>query len=491
MAILNKPTGLNILWAATGVKTAPSTSKIQLGWIVEIPLYQYQNWLDNRQDAFIAHTNQHGIPSWDAETEYQGGLSYTKGSDGVIYKCLVTNTNSNPTDTLNSSRWAVAFEVFGSVAVVQAALTQHLANYSSLSGITNTVAARSNLSVYSRAEVDAGFAIKAGSGSVQFSVASPTTAAHAINLAYLNTRLVGSSEGVAGILALASVAQAESGVSAALAINPAVGQAVYLKKSGNLAGMSNYAQARANLGLTDTATTAPGLLLFKSDNLQGLSSPAAARTNLGLGTIAVWNVGDFNQTALNLSDIPNKGAARSNLGLGSIATFNINNFLQTALNLGDLPDKAAARFNLGLTDTAQYNPNVFLYKSENLSGLTNVQAARNNLGLGGAATKNVFGVPGDLNFSNAVATTGYTYLGNNITLQWGRGPLMGDDTIVSVNLVIPGTIQSVQLTGIGVADVGIGPGFISDSWGPTSFRVSNNYNSGAPKAFSWLAVVAV
>ena len=423
MAILNKPTGLNVLWAATGVKTSPDTSKIQLGWIVEIPPYQYQNWLDNRQDAFIAHTNQQGVPSWDPETEYQGGLSYTKGSDGVIYKCLVTNTNSNPTDSLNRARWVVAFEVFGSVAVVQAALTQHLNNYSSLSGITNIVAARSNLSVYSRAEVDAGFAIKAGSSTVQFSVANPTAAAHAISLAYLNTRLVGASEGVAGIVALASVAQAESGVSAALAINPAVGQAVYLKKSGNLAGMSNYAQARANLGLTDTATTAPGLLLFKSDNLQGLSSPAAARTNLGLGTIAVWNVGDFNQTALNLSDVPNKASARINLGLTDTATSPPNVFLYKTENLSGLSSPAIARDNLGLGSMATQVATSYMAKAENLAGLTNVQAARNNLGLSAIVTKNVNGLSdpnGDINFVNNWGPSGGgTKLPNGVVMNWG------------------------------------------------------------------------
>lgn len=423
MAILNKPTGLNILWAATGVKTAPSTSKTQLGWIVEIPPYQYQNWLDNRQDAFIAHTNQQGIPSWDAETEYQGGLSYTKGSDGIIYKCLVTNTNFNPTDTLNSSRWAVAFEVFGSVAVVQAALTQHLANYSSLSGITNTVAARNNLSVYSRAEVDAGFAVRAGNSSVQFSVANPTAAAHAISLAYLNTRLVNSSEGVAGIVALASVAQAESGVSASLAINPAVGQAVYLKKSGNLAGMSNYAQARSNMGLTDTATTAPGLLLFKSDNLQGLSSPAAARTNLGLGTIAVWNIGDFNQTALNLADIPNKASARINLGLTDVASYQPNVFLYKTENLAGLSSPAIARDNLGLGTMALQTATAYMAKSENLAGLANVQASRNNLGLTAIVTKNVNGLSdpnGDINFTNNWgAASGGTKLPNGVVMNWG------------------------------------------------------------------------
>lgn len=423
MAILNKPSGLNVLWAATGVKTAPDTSKIQLGWIVEIPPYQYQNWLDNRQDAFIAHTNQQGIPSWDAETEYQGGLSYTKGSDGVIYKCLITNTNSNPTDSLNRTRWVVAFEAFGNVAIVQAALTQHLNNYASLSGITNIVAARNNLSVYSRAEVEANFAAKVGSSSQVFAVASPLNDTHAVSLGYLNTRLPAANEGTSGLVALASVAQAESGVSASLAINPAVGQAVYLKKSANLAGLSNIATARSNLGLTTLATTAPGTVLFKSDNLEGLSNPAVARNNLGIGTAAVYPLTSFLQTGLNLSDIPNKGAARLNLGLTDVASYQPNVFLYKTENLSGLSSPAIARDNLGLGSMATQVATSYMAKAENLAGLTNVQAARNNLGLSAIVTKNVNGLSdpnGDINFVNNWGPSGGgTKLPNGVVMNWG------------------------------------------------------------------------
>lgn len=425
MAILNKPTGLNILWAATGVKTSPDTSKIQLGWIVEIPPYQYQNWLDNRQDAFIAHTNQHGIPTWDAETEYQGNLSYTKGSDGVVYKCLVTNTNLNPTDSLNRAQWAVAFEVYGSVAVVQAALTQHLSNYASLSGITNTVAARNNLSVYSKAETDAGFALKAGLGTQQFSVGNPTLAQHAVSLIYLNSRLVAASEGGNGygLVALASIAQAESGVSASLAINPAVAQAVYSKKSLNLSDLPNKAQARLNLGLTALATVDPSLVSFKGENLAGLSNVAVARANLGLGSIAVWGIGDFNQTALNLSDIPNKAAARANLGLTDTAQYDPNVFLYKSENLGGLTNIAVARNNLGLGTMATQAATTYMAKSENLAGLTNLQAARNNLGLSPIVTKNVNGLidpNGDINFQNNWGPgAGGSKLPNGLIMNWG------------------------------------------------------------------------
>lgn len=431
MAILNKPTGLNILWAATGVKTAPSTSKIQLGWIVEIPPYQYQNWLDNRQDAFIAHSNQHGIPVWDAETEYQGGLSYTKGSDGIVYKCLITNTNSNPTDTLNRSRWSVAFENFGSVAVVQAALTQHLNNYSSLSGITNTVAARNNLSVYSRAEVEAGFAIRAGNSSVQFSVANPTQATHAINLAYLNSRLTDAAEGTAGIVALATVQQTEAGTNAPLAVNPAVGQVVYLKKSGNLAGLSNAAQARSNLGLGDIATQPSTRFMAKEDNLAGLTNTATARNNLGLGSSATQPTTAFLLSSRNLGDV-DKIVARNNLGLTTMATMAQELVMFKESNLAGLTSPSIARDNLGLGTIATQPASAYLSKAENLSGLTNVQAARNNLGLGPAAIMNAFGVGANgLDFTADLSRTGYQRLPSGLVFQWGvaQVPADGDATI--------------------------------------------------------------
>lgn len=96
MPNINKPNDINNIWAATGDVVAPSSSKTSAGWIAEIPPHEYFNWLDNRQDRFNAHVNQHGTPVWDATTEYQAGLSYTKGSDGKIYFSLTTNTNVNP-----------------------------------------------------------------------------------------------------------------------------------------------------------------------------------------------------------------------------------------------------------------------------------------------------------------------------------------------------------------------------------------------------------
>lgn len=99
MAVVNKPSDINKIWADGGDKVSPSDVKIGLGWEVEVPPRQYFNWLDSKQDQAIAHINQHGIPVWDNITEYQANKSYVQGSDGIIYQSLLTHTNQNPTST--------------------------------------------------------------------------------------------------------------------------------------------------------------------------------------------------------------------------------------------------------------------------------------------------------------------------------------------------------------------------------------------------------
>lgn len=99
----------DILWAEGGDILKPSDSKIQQGWQVEIPPRQWFNWLDNRQDQALGHVIQHGIAEWSDVIEYQANTSYVTGSDGNVYKCLITNTNVNPVGDLTSS-WRIAFK---------------------------------------------------------------------------------------------------------------------------------------------------------------------------------------------------------------------------------------------------------------------------------------------------------------------------------------------------------------------------------------------
>ena len=133
MPNIPKPNNINTIWAATGDIAAPSNEYVANGWESIIPPREYFNWLDNRQDRFNAHVNQHGIPVWDSTTEYQAGLSYTKGSNGTVYKALTTNSNVNPvTDTTgawvntNSSGLVVISTVGNSTWAVPAVLRSGL-----------------------------------------------------------------------------------------------------------------------------------------------------------------------------------------------------------------------------------------------------------------------------------------------------------------------------------------------------------------------------
>lgn len=421
MANITKPSGLSNIWANGGTKIDPGAAKVNIGWVVQLPPYEYQNWVDNRQDQAIAHFSQHGIPEWDGQTEYQGLLSYTQGSDGIIYKCIQTNTNKDPSNTLNGQYWAVAFESYGSVAALQAQLNAHITNYQTLSGVGNTAAARVNLSLYSKAESDARFASLNGSSSQVFAVGVATQPEHAVRLGQVASLLTQASESTLGVVRLATVGTTEAGTDDLTAITPAKAQAVYLKKSGNLAGLTSVPQARTNLGLGSMATQNVGAFLQAANNLSDVVDKAAARGNLGLTSTATQPETYFLRAANNLNDVANVSAARSNLGLTSTAVTPLSAFLLAGNNLGDLTNSAVARNNLGLADTATIASGNFMWRGNNLADVSNVQAARNNLGLGNAATMSVFGATG-LDFTASLTPNGWTRLPNGLIVQWGNTP---------------------------------------------------------------------
>lgn len=154
MAVINKPSDINKIWAASGDLLAPSDSKISTGWQVEIPPRQYFNYIDNKQDQGIAHINQMGIAVWDNTTEYQYNLTGIKslcmGSDGTIYRTLQTHQNQDPTSSVGY--WEVAFSSAGDFYTKTEADARYLRISNNLGDITNTATARTNLSVYSQAQ---------------------------------------------------------------------------------------------------------------------------------------------------------------------------------------------------------------------------------------------------------------------------------------------------------------------------------------------------
>lgn len=457
MALIVKPTGLEKIWASGGVKETPADSKITQGHVVELPAYQYVNWLVNKQDTFIAHVNQVGIPVWDAVTEYIGGKSYVQGTNGVVYKALLTNTNVVPSNPLNSSTWVKAFEDFGSVAALTVTVNNLATNYSTLAGIANTAAARNNLSVYSKTESDARFAAVLGNASNTFLVANATNDSHAINRGQFLSLLNQATEPQAGIAAIASQSESDVGTNDTKILTPKKATATFVKRSNNLSDLANVATARNNLGLTSTATTNISDFLLKTGNLSGIANAPAARTNLGLGDIAVRASTDFLDKAGNLAGITWPPTARANLGLGSMATASDADYLSKAGNLAGLTNTATARANLGLGTMSTSNTWDYMAKSENLAGLWNTQAARNNLGLQALAVFNAIGVDAAgvsgnyLNFDLQTDTVSGTIKSpNGLYDQFGTHNMGGRGSVQTVTFPVPmpNRCMNIQMTNI-------------------------------------------
>ena len=149
MPLFTKPQ-FNNVWASTGVKLTPDVAKISQGWVVEIPPHEFDNWMQNRQDALLAHLNQLGIPQWDSTVEYQAGKSYVQGTTaGIVYKALTTHSNVNPeTDIQNN--WTVAFEPSGSA----------LLKVNNLADVPDKAQARINLGIATTEFYDARYLVK-------------------------------------------------------------------------------------------------------------------------------------------------------------------------------------------------------------------------------------------------------------------------------------------------------------------------------------------
>ena len=108
MPILNKPNMNYGVWAEGGNIEIPSSEKVEQGWIIEKPLNETMNWLQNRQDRMLQYLNQRGIPEWDINTEYP--VNSFVARSGTIYQAISQNQDADP--TLNQSIWKIAFVTY-------------------------------------------------------------------------------------------------------------------------------------------------------------------------------------------------------------------------------------------------------------------------------------------------------------------------------------------------------------------------------------------
>tara|TARA_Y100000114_G_C11764120_1_gene332374 strand:- start:52370 stop:53236 length:867 start_codon:yes stop_codon:yes gene_type:complete len=154
MAQILKPSDLSLIWASAGDSLDPGPTKYASGWGVEIPPLQTFNYLDSRQDQAIAHINQHGVPVWDSNTEYQEDKSYVQGvTNGTIYRCVQTHTNQDPETDVSNTYWIIAFASAGDFYTKTEANNLYLAKASNGSDIPNAATFRSNIDVYQTTQV--------------------------------------------------------------------------------------------------------------------------------------------------------------------------------------------------------------------------------------------------------------------------------------------------------------------------------------------------
>lgn len=156
MTLITKP-DFTYVWASGGAVVAPNDAKKQLGWVTEAPPFQYDNWLQNRQDQMLAHINQRGIAAWDALTNYEaGGLSYVQGSDGKVYKSVAASgpsaTVQNPTTDGTDTYWTIAFADVGAFLTQTAGDARYTQRSNNLSDLSNAATARTNLGVVAASE---------------------------------------------------------------------------------------------------------------------------------------------------------------------------------------------------------------------------------------------------------------------------------------------------------------------------------------------------
>lgn len=106
--VVQKP-NMNLgLWASNGNYSQPEPNKVELGWVVEKPLKETMNWVQNRQDTMLQYLNQHGIAEWDSLTTYPVDAFVAR--NGVVFKAISQNIDKDPTS--NVEIWKVAFSTF-------------------------------------------------------------------------------------------------------------------------------------------------------------------------------------------------------------------------------------------------------------------------------------------------------------------------------------------------------------------------------------------
>ena len=104
------------VWATTGEKLSPDSTKVDRGWVQEMMPYQWENFLQNRQDVAITYILQKGIPEWSSDQEYIENKSVVSYG-GQLYMATSTVTNVLPTVAASWKKMTVSFDSNGTIPI--------------------------------------------------------------------------------------------------------------------------------------------------------------------------------------------------------------------------------------------------------------------------------------------------------------------------------------------------------------------------------------
>lgn len=132
MADLTRP-DFGEAWASEGEKLSPDSVKIKLGWVQEMMPYQFENFLQSRQDEAILYLLQKGVPEYSPTQEYTANKSVVV-YQGNLYMATATVTGVLPTVTASWKRISPTVGANGAVAISSGG-----------TGATSVAEARTNL----------------------------------------------------------------------------------------------------------------------------------------------------------------------------------------------------------------------------------------------------------------------------------------------------------------------------------------------------------
>lgn len=132
MADLTRP-DFGEAWASEGEKLSPDSVKIKLGWVQEMMPYQFENFLQSRQDEAILYLLQKGVPEYSPTQEYTANKSVVV-YQGNLYMATATVTGVLPTVTASWKRISPTVGTNGAVAISSGG-----------TGATSVAEARTNL----------------------------------------------------------------------------------------------------------------------------------------------------------------------------------------------------------------------------------------------------------------------------------------------------------------------------------------------------------